>query len=80
MSNQITMSDLLVDLSTEQQQFLAGGQVGDEGDSGDEELGDEGEGGEEPSFEGGGSSPGGSRRKRFFIRGIVSLRKIPRLS
>ncbi|WP_221644720.1 hypothetical protein, partial [Nostoc sp. UCD121] len=76
-SNQITMSDLLVDLSTEQQQFLAGGQVGDEGDSGDEELGDEGEGGEEPSFGGGGTSP---RRKRFFISGIVSLRKIPRLS
>ncbi len=35
MSNQITMSDLLVDLSTEQQQLLAGGQNGEEGDSGD---------------------------------------------
>ncbi|MBD2526499.1 hypothetical protein [Nostoc sp. FACHB-133] len=82
MSNQITMSDLLVDLSTEQQQLLAGGQNsggqnGNEGDSGDENSGDEGAGGEEPSFSGGGTSPRGNR---FFIRGIVSLRKIPRLS
>ncbi|MBN3907607.1 MAG: hypothetical protein HWQ35_13920 [Nostoc sp. NMS1] len=72
MSNQITMSDLLVDLSTEQQQLLAGGQDGEEGDLGDEESG-----GEEPSVGVGGTSPGGSRRQRFFISGIVRLRKIP---
>ncbi|WP_392481504.1 hypothetical protein [Nostoc sp. C110] len=82
MSNKSTMSDLLVDLSTEQQQLLAGGQNGEEGDLGDEGSGDEGSGGEgaggeEPSFSGGGTSPRGNR---FFIRGIVSLRKIPRLS
>jgi hypothetical protein len=80
MSNQITMSDLLVDLSTEQQQFLAGGQVGDQGDSGDEESGDQGTSGQEPSVGTEDSSPGTSRRKRFFISGIVSLRKIPRWS
>ncbi|MEJ6484518.1 hypothetical protein N0Y54_24920 [Nostoc punctiforme UO1] len=80
MSNQITMSDLLVDLSTEQQQLLAGGQNGEEGDSGDQESGDAGAGDEEPSSVGGGTSPGTPRRKRFFISGIVSLRKISRWS
>ncbi|MGJ5633328.1 hypothetical protein [Nostoc sp. CALU 1950] len=63
MSTQM-MSDLLVDLSTEQQQLLAGGQRTSEPI--DDETDDN-----EPS-----DSGTRSRRPRYFIRGIVRLERV----
>ncbi|MHC0064504.1 hypothetical protein ACWATR_16640 [Nostoc sp. UIC 10890] len=63
MSTQM-MSDLLVDLSTEQQQLLAGGQrtsEPDEDETDDNGLSDSGT---------------RSRRPRYFIRGIVRLERV----
>ncbi|MBG1239807.1 hypothetical protein [Nostoc sp. NZL] len=78
MSTQMMMSDLFVDLSTEQQQLLAGGQdeLGDDEFGGDEFGGDE-SGGDELSLSG---SPVRHRPRRYLIRGVVSLRSIPRSS
>ncbi|QKQ73837.1 hypothetical protein [Nostoc sp. TCL240-02] len=67
MSNQITMSDLLVDLSTEQQQLLAGGNTTD-GDTGNGDTGDTGDTGN--------GDTEATPVPKFFIRGIVSLRPI----
>ncbi|MBD2560242.1 MULTISPECIES: hypothetical protein [Nostoc] len=78
MSTQMMMSDLFVDLSTEQQQLLAGGQdeLGDDEFGGDE-FGDDESGGDELSLSG---SPVRHRPRRYLIRGVVSLRSIPRSS
>ncbi|MFS0516140.1 hypothetical protein ACEYW6_15710 [Nostoc sp. UIC 10607] len=83
MSTQMMMSDLLVELSTEQQQLLAGGQdeLGDDEFGGDEfggdEFGGDESGGDELSLSG---SPVRHRPRRYLIRGVVSLRSIPRSS
>ncbi|MBD2507908.1 hypothetical protein H6G91_11570 [Nostoc muscorum FACHB-395] len=74
MSNQSTMSDLLVDLSTEQQQLLAGGKVTD-GDTGGD-TGDTGDNGDTGGDTGDNGDTGSTSVPKFFIRGIVTLRPI----
>ncbi len=70
------ISDLLVDLSTEQQQLLAGGQNEEEEIESDESEDDESED-ESPSFPRKRFSSFPSRRKRYVIRGIFSVRRLP---
>lgn len=71
------ISDLLVDLSTEQQQLLAGGQNEEEEEMESDESEDDESEDESPSFPRKRFSPFPSRRKRFVIRGIFSVRRLP---
>ncbi|AFY32592.1 hypothetical protein [Calothrix sp. PCC 7507] len=69
MSTQMLMSDLLTDLSTEEQQILAGGQFTSEDESEDEDKGES---------EGTGRVLGSRRlyRIRSIGRAIVSVQKL----
>lgn len=71
MSTQLITSDLLEELSADQQQLLSGGQGSTDGGSGTDTSVDDGSDGEDVGFY------TGNKRFRITKRSIVTIRRLP---